>query len=372
MPVTVPPSEPRAVPRPVPVLTDGVVTLRGHRADDVRGVLEQGRDPLSREFTTVPVPYSADDARAFVGEVIAAGWAEDTEWAFALEHDGRYAGTVSLRNAGDGRAEIAFGAHPAARGTGAVERGLRLLLDWGFADRAVAVVTWRAQRGNWASRHLAHRLGFTFHGTVRRMLVQRGELRDAWVGTLLPDEPRAPRTPWLDCPVLDGAGVRLRPWRTGDVDRIVEACSDERTGHWLGRLPRPYTRADAEAYLQDRVEVRASGSAVGWAVADADSDDLLGSLALFDLTGHQAEVGYWTHPDARGRGVMTRAVGLAVAHARDGLGLRRLTAFAAVDNAASRRVIEANGFTLTGLEREAVLVRTGWVDSAAYDLLLER
>ena len=355
---------------PVPTLSDGVVTLRGHRDDDLAGVHEQSQDPRSQAFTSIPVPYSPDDARAFVHEAVPRGWAEDTEWAFALEHEGRYGGTVSLRNDGHRRAELAFGSHPAVRGAGAMERGVRLLLEWGFGTRDLAVVTWRAHVGNWGSRRLAHRVGFSLDGTVRRSVPQRGELHDAWTGTLLAGEPREARSPWLTSPVLEADGVRLRPWRADDATRIVEACNDERTAHWLGRLSRPYTRADAEAYLEDRREVLASGSAVGWAVADPASDELTGSLALFDLSGHQAEVGYWTHPDARGRGTMSAAVGLAVGHARDGLGLRRLTAFAAVENTASRRVIEANGFALVGIERQSAQLRTGPADHAAYDLLL--
>lgn len=291
--------------------------------------------------------------------------------------DGAPVTTVSLRDEGAGRAGLVLGPVPDAVDApdtvdtlASLERDVRLLLAWAFAERGVAVVTWRARVGDWGSRRLAHRVGFTLDGTLRSSLAGDGVLHDAWVGTLLADEPLAPRAPWLEAPVLEDDAVRLRPWRADDADRVVEACNDERTAHWLGRLPRPYTRADADAYLQDRREVLASGSAVGWAVADPSSDALVGSLALFDLDGHQAEVGYWAHPDARGRGLMTSAVALAVGHAREGLRLGRLMAFAAVDNTASRRVIEATGFALVGVERRSAPVRTGWADHAAYDLLL--
>src|SRR4051794_38029527 len=174
---------------PVPTLTDGVVTLRGHRDDDIERCWEQCQDPVSQAWTTVPVPYSRDDATRFVREAMPGGWASDQEWAFAVEvrSDGggsRYAGTVSLRNEGDGRAEIAFGSHPDVRGQGVIERALRLLLDWGFAPhgRGLHSVIWWANDGNWPSRKLAWRLGFSFDGTVRRRLPQRGELIDGWVG----------------------------------------------------------------------------------------------------------------------------------------------------------------------------------------------
>jgi RimJ/RimL family protein N-acetyltransferase len=41
----------------------------------------------------------------------------------------------------------------------------------------------------------------------------------------------------------------------------------------------------------------------------------------------------------------------------------------AVDNAASRRVLERAGFTQTGSEHRSVLVRDGMHDGAAYELV---
>ena len=354
-----------------PTLTDGTVTIRAHRESDAQGSYEQCQDPLSQQWTTVPIPYSMDDARSFVGEFMPKGWADDSEWGFAVEAEGRYAGTISLRNEGNDRAEIAFGSHPWVRGTGAMERALRLLLEWGFAEQGLQTVIWRANVGNWASRKLAHRVGFSFDGTVRRWLPHRGELIDAWVGTLLDDEPREPRSEWLIVPVLEADGLRLRPWREADVPRIVGACSDAESQHWLGQLPAPYDEGSARQWLSDSAERLARADAMNWAVVDPSDDDaVLASVGWFNRTpGVECEVGYWTHPDARGRGVATRAMAVVVRHAVEELGVQRVTAFAAVDNVASRRVIEANGFTRYGVERLGAWVRDARADMALYDVL---
>lgn len=362
-----------------PTLTDGHVTLRAHRADDVPGCFEQCQDPLSRQWTTIPVPYSLDDARHFVTELVPQRWADGSSWAFAVEVDGRYAGTVELRDEGEGRLEVAFGSHPWVRGTGAMTDAVRLLVDWGFSERGARVVVWRANKGNWASRKLAWRLGFSFDGTVRASLPQRGELRDGWVGTLLAGEAREPRGLWLDVPVLEADGLRLRPWRVSDVPRIVEASSDERTRTWLGRMPSPYGESDALAWLEHLEENRATGHGVQWAVVDASGaggdgadDRALAAVGYFDYRPEvDLEIGYWTHPDARGRGVMTRAMARVVRYAFEDLGVRRVMAGAAVDNAASRRVIESNGLVAWGVERMGTTVATGPADCVFYDLLVE-
>ena len=58
-------------------------------------------------------------------------------------------------------------------------------------------MTWRAVVGNWPSRRVAWRAGFRIEGTLRAELVHRDRVRrDAWVGTLLRGDPRAPNEPW--------------------------------------------------------------------------------------------------------------------------------------------------------------------------------
>ncbi|MGA8246256.1 MAG: GNAT family N-acetyltransferase [Nocardioides sp.] len=355
-----------------PTLTDGTVTLRGHREDDAVGVTEQSQDPTSIRWTTVPVPYSIEDGRAFVTRTMPDGWAHDTAWGFAVESQGRYAGTVELRNHGHGRAEIAFGSHPWVRGTGAMARACRLLADWGFSERGVRTVVWHAHVGNWASRRLVWRLGFSFDGTLRGYVRHRGELVDAWTGTLLSTDDRAPRGRWLDLPVLEAEGLRLRPWRESDVPRIVEACTDERTRHWLGRLPDPYDDAQAHAWLEHQSENRAVGHSVEWAVVDPEDDVALASIDAFGIVpDEELEIGYWAHPDARGRGVTTRAMAEVIRYGFEGLGVRRIKAGAAAGNSASRRVIEANGLTAWGTERAGTEVHGGRADLVWYDVLVE-
>jgi len=367
----------------VPTLTDGVVTLRAHREDDVDAIVEQSRDPLSVRWTKVPDPYGRDDARRFVRDVMRGGWAADQEWGFAVvAHDDgveRYAGTVSLRSEGEGRAEVAYGSHPWARGRSVMERALRLLLAWGFSPardggRDLDTVIWWAEVGNWSSRRLAWKVGFSCDGTVRRWLRNRDGRVDAWVGSLARDDRREPRSSWLDVPRIEGDNVRLRMHRADDLDRMHEGATDPVTAYWLGRIPDPYTRAMAEDFLVHRSDGMAAGTDLHWMLADPDTDLLLGTVSLMHLAEGMAEVGYWSHPGARGRGVMTEAVRMACRHAfiaaeDGGLGLHRLHATVAEDNVASRQVLERNGFTLIGTERQSVLVRDGMHDGAAYELL---
>ncbi|RLV50027.1 GNAT family N-acetyltransferase [Nocardioides mangrovicus] len=364
---------------PILVDPDGatVVSLRRHTEADTERVYEQCVDPLSVEFTTVPVPYTRGMARSFVTEAMPGGWESDQEWAFAVDVDGRFGGTVSLRNEGDGRAEIAYGSHPDVRGTGAMERALRLLLGWGFDTLRLQAVVWWADRGNWASRRLAWKLGFSFDGTVRGYLPQRGGRHDGWVGMLLAGEERSPRYPWFEVPTIEGERVRLRAPREDDSPRVVELENDPLTRRW-NFLPEQFGDAEARAGLLRAREEMALGERLLFAAADPADDRFLGDVSLFRIhrAFGSAMLGYSTHPDARGRGLTGEAVRLALRHAfvpadEGGLGLLRVAAGAAVDNVASIAVLRRAGMREIGLERRGVRTGEGMSDALRFEALAD-
>jgi RimJ/RimL family protein N-acetyltransferase len=179
---------------------------------------------------------------------------------------------------------------------------------------------------------------------------------------------------------LQGRGVHLRQWRHTDAERVVQACSDERTRHWIASLPSPYTLQDAHTYIAGRSEEASEGKGLYWCVADPDSDVCLGAVAVMSLDealGTVGEIGYWAHRDARGRGAMTEAVRLAVRHAfiprsDGGLGRQRLRLNAADGNSASAHVALGNGFLEVGRDRRAEPLGDGtFADLIRYDLLVD-
>lgn len=368
-------------PEDVPTLTDGVVTLRAHTDVDVPRIVEQCRDPESVRWTTVPSPYDESDAREWLGTTIPAGWADDATYCFAIEHEGRFAGSVDLRMRGGGEAEIGYGLHPGARGHALMRRALDLLLDWGFGQQGLSVVQWRAFVGNFASLRTVWALGFSFGPTVPDLLPHRGERRDAWTAWLGADDPRDPVEPWLQAPVLEGDGVRLRPWRDEDGPGLVEAANDPFLREWIPETPLPRAPESVSDYLTRVHFGAAANRRLAWCVADPDTDEVLGNVAFFELEGEPeeltAQVGYWSHPRGRGRGVMTAALRAACDHvARStvdgGLGVRRLYLLTSGRNTGSRRLAERAGFVHVGTERgSAPLAGGGYEDSALYDRLRE-
>jgi RimJ/RimL family protein N-acetyltransferase len=361
-------------PDDVPVLGGGEVTLRAHRLDDMDAIVEMCRDPQMAAWTTVPAPYERAHATEWVGTSVPKGWAEGSSLGFAIEHAGAFAGSVDLRPRSRVEAEVGFGLHPAHRRQGVMHRALDLLLDWAFGPGGYAVVTWRAYVGSWASRRVAWATGFRFGPTVPGLLLQRGEPRDAWTGWIGADDSRRPKSRWLEVPVLQTPRLRLRAWRETDGDRLVQASNDTRLRRFIPHSPLPHVPADVPAYLLRLQQTASEGSRLAWCVADRDSDEALGNVALFDFeTDGTAQLGYWAHPRARGRGVLgeaARAVAdWALTADPAGFGLRRLYLLTAVSNTASQRVAERAGFAHVGTERSSAPVGPGHEDSRVYDRL---
>ncbi|WP_347353757.1 GNAT family N-acetyltransferase [Intrasporangium sp.] len=372
---------------PRPVLTDGVVTLRPHTRDDLDAMVEQCTDESSLRWTTVPRGYTRDDAVAFV-ERVMGDWADphgNRHWAIEPADGPGYAGTIDLRPGESWDcASIGYALHPAARGRGVMSRAVRLVAGFAFDrgpwGRPLARVHWRAIVGNWASRRVAWATGFTFHATLPSVLPDGtdpdGPGLDAWHASLAAGDPLAPRLPWFVPVTLEGAQVRLRAWRDGDGASFAEDRHDP--AHWFPQ----HVLLSADTFgpwLEHRRELMALGQAVEWAIADTRTDRALGQLTIFtrvgELTGDAAEIGYQLVPSARGLGNAQAACRLAIEHAftprgRGGLGLRRLTAGTAADNAASNGVLHRVGFVEYGREHATDELANGsFADSLHWELL---
>ncbi len=168
-------------------LTDGVVLLAAPTIEDVDRMTALCQDADVVRWTTVPHPYDRSDAEHFLTSVVDPAWdaGSAATWAIREPTTRTLHGMVEVGHNGD--SEIVFWLEPAVRARGWMTRAARLACRAAF-EAEVDHVRWKAIVGNEASRRVALRVGFQLDGGVRRLVEQRGEWRDGWIGTLLPNE----------------------------------------------------------------------------------------------------------------------------------------------------------------------------------------
>jgi RimJ/RimL family protein N-acetyltransferase len=175
-----------------PVLASLRLSLDSITAVDAEAIYEFCQDPDIQRFTRVPVPYERWHAAEFTKGVEA----RDSSCMWAIRENSALVGTVGLRFIAPGTAECGYWIGRPFRGRGLMTEALGTIVDHAFDDLGLDRVTWDAAVGNTASAAVAQRNGFTFDGTATLGLDLRGELFDAWLGSLRRSDDRVPKDGW--------------------------------------------------------------------------------------------------------------------------------------------------------------------------------
>lgn len=170
--------------------------------------------------------------------------------------------------------------------------------------------------------------------------------------------------------LTDGV-VRLVAPGPEDVDDIARICQDPAIQEWTV-VPSPYRRSDAEGFVGHLVpDGWRQDVARTWGIRHEGA--LRGMIGLHREPVRSAEVGFWVAPEARGQGLLHRALHLVLDHAFDpaGMALDRVAWRAYAGNWASWRAAWRVGFRLEGVVRGGSVQRDrrrdDWVGSLLRD-----
>lgn len=169
-------------------------------------------------------------------------------------------------------------------------------------------------------------------------------------------------------PELSGSKVLLRPWRSADADAVFAACQDDEIQRWT-LVPTPYAHSDAVAFVNQLAPAAWEDGGATFAVVDAATSSLVGSIGAHAMSHEVVDVGYWTAPAGRGRGLTSDALRtLSRWFLSDG-GAARIELVIEPANTASIRVAQAAGFMPEGLLRQRLVVQGRRADVIMYSML---
>lgn len=144
--------------------------------------------------------------------------------------------------------------------------------------------------------------------------------------------------------------LTLRPFIEADARRIAYLAGEYDVAKMCGRVPHPYSMADAYDFLDFTSQGWDSSREFSFAVT-APIDGLIGSCGVWRVEGGAAgefELGYWYGRPYWGMGYASEAAQAVMDWARAQVGAHVFAAGHYLDNPASGNVLRKLGFVSTG------------------------
>ena len=140
---------------------------------------------------------------------------------------------------------------------------------------------------------------------------------------------------------------------------------------WEPIRPEEYFTADGQlGGIEEALEHYERGMLLPYVIVD--HDQIVGRVTLSNVIRgafQSCNLGYWVASAYNGRGFATAAVRDIMAVAFRELGLHRIEAGTLLQNVASQRVLERNGFARFGVAPQYLNIAGRWQDHAMYQAL---
>jgi len=135
-----------------------------------------------------------------------------------------------------------------------------------------------------------------------------------------------------------------------------------------------FTEGGQHAAIEQALTEYEQGRNLPYVILD-EGADIVGRITLNGIVRGpflSCSVGYWVSQSVSGRGVATAALREIIGVAFNELGLHRIQGETLLDNFASQRVLERNGFARIGMAPEYLKIAGRWQDLILYQLINPR
>lgn len=146
-------------------------------------------------------------------------------------------------------------------------------------------------------------------------------------------------------PKIAAGRITLRPISYQDADNLFLLRSNPIVNQHLERTP-PSKLSDVVDFIQKIKEGQKTNRSFYWIIEEKLSGAFLGTICLFnmDLEAKTVEMGYELLPQFHGKGYMSEAVDAVINYVSNNLNIHTITAFSAIGNENSARLLRKKGF----------------------------
>jgi len=151
----------------------------------------------------------------------------------------------------------------------------------------------------------------------------------------------------------------LRDWVETDIDDLIDGLNNLEVSRWLVTVPYPYTRENAEAFIEFCIksDVQNKRDSYQFAIEIKSEKKVIGGTAINKINNlhRTAAGGIWINANYHGYGYGIEAFRKRIEFAFNELNLRRLENGFLEGNQASQKMQEKLGYVIEGKRRKGFL-----------------
>jgi len=387
-------------------LSNQQVTIRRYDAVDVPLLFEAARESSVEVSVWLPWchrDYSMEESLEWVLRS-RKQWDDGREFHFGIfdTSSGTFVGGVGLNEMRPEHrmANLGYWVRTTWTGRGIATAAAHLAAQFGFEDLLLDRIEILAASANNRSQRVAQKIGASKEGVLRNRLVIHGQAHDAVVFSLIGSEWRSAvriggteatylgRTPAAIQPgirtvktkpmnplpvVLKGANARLEPLDPKHAAGLFAVGQDEKVWRYLLR-PKLESVPDALGFVEEALQMAATGSQLPFAIIDQKSNRVAGSTQYLDIRPNDRaiEIGStWLGREFQRTAINSECKYLLLRHAFEELEAVRVTLKTDARNEQSQRAIERLGAVREGVLRKHMVLWDGYVRDTVYYSILD-
>jgi [ribosomal protein S5]-alanine N-acetyltransferase len=171
-------------------------------------------------------------------------------------------------------------------------------------------------------------------------------------------------------PIIETERLLLREITLQDASDLFTIRSNTDAMKYIDR-PIAKTIEDAVVLIDKMIDLYTNNEGISWAICLKEDAKLIGTIGFWriDKPNYRAEIGYMLEPKLHRKGIMNEAFTPTIHYAFNEMNLHSIEANINVENLASRKILEKNGFVQEAHFKENYFYNGKFLDSVILSLL---
>ena len=327
-----------------------------------------GHEKVAATTQNMPHPYAKKDAVFWIN-MAKEGLQTQTHYIFGirLHTTGEFIGGIGINiNQAFDRGELGYWIGVPFWNKGYATEATRLVLQFGFEQLKLNKIFAVHLIGNASSGKVMTKNGMIKEGELKEHYKKGAEYRSVLQYRLTKGEYETLKSkePSMFLPVsfrIVTPRLILRIPSEADIPHIFSATRQAGFNDGMA-WEAPEMEAELIAPLERSLESWKIGTGIAFTIEQQQTGDFLGRISIRKTkTANIWNIGFFTHPNHQGKGIMTEAVKAILQFGFTHLKANSIEAAYALWNKASERVLHKNGFQFVRLNEKGLFKKGIWI-----------